>query len=172
MQFIENFRGKLPAVILPLAASLLSLLLIITGCGTTAQPDIEAVRQAIETQNARFAEAYNRGDAAGVAQIYTENARSLPPNKEMKQGREAVQESTEADFAMGVTDLSLTAVSVEVHGNTAYEIGKYTVNVAPAGQPVIRDSGKYVAIWKKQPDASWLIDVDIWNSSMPLPELQ
>ena len=32
------------------------------------------------------------------------------------------------------------------------------------------DTGKYVEIWRKQPDGKWLIAVDISNSDLPLPE--
>ncbi len=32
------------------------------------------------------------------------------------------------------------------------------------------DTGKYVEIWRQQPDGKWLLAVDISNSDLPLPE--
>jgi ketosteroid isomerase-like protein len=32
----------------------------------------------------------------------------------------------------------------------------------------VSDTGKYVEIWRKEPDGSWLIDQVIWNSDLPL----
>jgi ketosteroid isomerase-like protein len=41
----------------------------------------------------------------------------------------------------------------------------------PEGAPEpFQESGKYVVILQKQPDGSWLVVVDIWNSDLPLTE--
>ena len=49
-------------------------------------------RAAIEAAVKAFMEAINRGDAAEAALIYRADARVLPPNIEMLQGRQAAQE--------------------------------------------------------------------------------
>jgi ketosteroid isomerase-like protein len=36
----------------------------------------------------------------------------------------------------------------------------------PSGKP-INDRGKYLAVWKKQPDGTWKCVMDIWNSDLP-----
>ena len=132
--------------------------------------DAAALRSAIEAQNAKFAAAFNRGDGAGMAALYTENGRSMPPNSEPLQGREAIRTFTEAGAEMGLTDLTLSTVSLESSGNnTAYEIGTYTLKVPVPGKASMTDSGKYMAVWKKQADGSWKIHSDIWNSNLPLP---
>ncbi len=148
-------------------AVLLSLLLV--SCTGQQQVDTAAVRQAIDSQNAKFTAAYNRQDAAGVAALYTQNATALPPNGKMLQGRSAIKESNQAEFAMGLKDLQLSTVSLNVFGDHAHEIGKFTITLPPKGEEVMKDSGKYLVIWKKQADGTWLIDKDIWNSSVPLP---
>ncbi len=133
-------------------------------------PDPAVLRSAIDAQNAKFAAAFNRGDAAGVAAIYAENARSMPPNSEAVQGRKAIRKSNEEDLKMGLTDLTLSTISVESAGsNTAYEIGTYTMRVPVPGKTDMKDLGKYMAVWKKQADGSWKIHSDIWNSNLPLP---
>ena len=45
----------------------------------------------IEKANTKFEQAFNSGDSAAVAQMYTENAAVLPPDAEMAQGRAAIQ---------------------------------------------------------------------------------
>ncbi|MGB6866086.1 MAG: hypothetical protein WBE11_10380, partial [Candidatus Aminicenantaceae bacterium] len=52
--------------------------------------DVAQVRQSIEKANVRFGEAARSGDAAVLASLYTEDARILPPNSEMIQGREGI----------------------------------------------------------------------------------
>lgn len=133
--------------------------------------DTEAVRQAIEAQNAKFAAAFNSQDAAGVAAIYTVDATSLPPYRNMIQGRPLIEESNKYEFGLGLKNLRLGTVSLDVHGDIAHEVGEYIITIQPEGKEETEDSGKYMAIWKKQADGNWLIDKDIWNSSIPLPSM-
>lgn len=98
--------------------------------------DVATVRKAVEAQNAKFAAAYNRGDAAGVAAIYAPDAAVLPPNHEMVQGRPAIEEVF-SDMQMGASNLVLTTVDVQGSDDTAYEIGKYTITIKPEGQAEI-----------------------------------
>jgi len=48
------------------------------------------------------------------------------------------------------------------------QITKYTLTIQPEEGDAISDNGKYVEIWKRE-NGSWKMDVDIWNSSVPLP---
>lgn len=128
-----------------------------------------ALRKTIEAQSAKFTAAYNRQDAAGLAALYMEDARALPPNREMVQGRKAIADVFAEDFKMGAHDLKLTTVDVSAAGNTAYEIGTYTIKIKPEGQEAFGDKGKYLAVWKRQTDGTYLMHWDTWNSDMPMP---
>jgi hypothetical protein len=46
-----------------------------------------SVREAVETANASFGEAYNNGDAAKVAALYAEDAAVYPPDANRANGR-------------------------------------------------------------------------------------
>ena len=126
------------------------------------------VQQAIEDTDARFVEAYNRGDVASVAALYTDDAVLLPPNSETLRGRQAIQEFWNGAWQMGVREVMLQTVSVEDSGHLAYEIGAYTLKIQPEGGEATTDKGKYVVIWKRQADGSWKLAVDIWNTNFPL----
>jgi ketosteroid isomerase-like protein len=65
----------------------------------------------------------------------------------------------------GATGLTLTAVEVEAHGDTAHEVGTWVLK-AKDGTAV--DNGKYIVIWKKE-GGQWRLHRDIWNSSTPPP---
>ena len=50
----------------------------------------------------------------------------------------------------------------------AYELGTYAMTFeVPGGQSPVSDTGKYLAIWKKQADNSWKFHIDSWSSSQP-----
>jgi len=130
----------------------------------------KSLRTAIDAENATFMAAYNRGDAYAAAAHYTNDAHSLPPNSKMEKGRMAIQKSMEAMFRKnGKRKLELITKSVESNGNTAYEIGTYSLKMDMKGEAPISDLGKYMAVWKKQDDGNWKLFADIWNSSLPMP---
>ncbi|MFQ5823866.1 MAG: YybH family protein [bacterium] len=131
--------------------------------------DLVQLRKAIEETNAKFVEAFNQGDAAAVVALYTEDASILPPNNEMIQGREGVQQFWNGAMQMGIKNVALTTVDLNGSGNLVYEIGRYSLTIQPEGQEVMKDSGKYIVVWKHQEDGTWKLHTDIWNTSMPIP---
>jgi len=147
----------------------LGLSLALLSCAKPEEWDVATVRKAIEEGSAKWTEAYNRGDAAGVAALYTEDATAMPPNSEMVKGRQGIQGLWNNLMTMGVKDVKLTTTDVGGNGNTTYEIGNYSLTIQPEGQAAMTDSGKYVVVWKRQADGTWKLHVDIWNSNMPLP---
>lgn len=129
--------------------------------------DMAQVRQAIEEANVKFGEAVRLGDAAALAALYTEDAKLLPPNSEMILGKEGIGAFWAGGLRMGIKDVILTTVEVLGMGDIVCEIGKYDLTIQPEGQEAIKDSGKYLVIWKQASDGSWKLHADIWNTSMP-----
>jgi uncharacterized protein (TIGR02246 family) len=130
--------------------------------------DMAQVQQAIDEANVKFGEAVRAGDASALASLYSEDARLLPPNFEMIQGREGVQAYWAGGLQMGIKDVVLTTVDVMEMGDMVCEIGKAEVTVQPEGMETIQDVGKYVVIWKKAADGVWKLYVDIWNTNLSL----
>jgi uncharacterized protein (TIGR02246 family) len=138
------------------------------GCRGNAEPDIAAVRQAIEQTDRQWEQAFNRGDAAGVASLYTENGSLLPPNAEIAQGREAIQQSIQGFIDAGLKNIAFTTVDVGTSGDLAYEIGRYSLDIQPPGsEQTVTDRGKYVIVARRQSDGSWKLVTDIFNTSQP-----
>jgi uncharacterized protein (TIGR02246 family) len=111
-------------------------------------------------------ETFERGDAAGMATLYTENGQLLPPNTDIVSGRQGIQAFWQGAIDMGIKAMKLETTELEEHGDTAIAVGKYTLS--GEGDQVI-DSGKYVVILKQE-GGQWRLHRDIWNSSMPAPQ--
>ena len=62
--------------------------------------------------NHRFEQAFNRGNAAAVAALYTENATLLPPGADLMTGRQAAQSFWQATYGSGASNFLLNTVSV------------------------------------------------------------
>ena len=127
---------------------------------------MEETREAIRSANEKFMTAFKQGNVAEVANLYTENAKLLPPNNQMMTGTESIQAFWQGAMNMGVREAKLETVEVEAQGDTAYEIGRYTLAIKPRGGELLTDTGKYVVVWKKH-DGAWKLHVDIWNTNTP-----
>jgi uncharacterized protein (TIGR02246 family) len=121
------------------------------------------IREIIAAANEKFMAAFKRGDAAGLAALYTENGQVLPPNADFVTGKEAVQGFWQALFEMGIKAAKLEIVEVEGHGDTAIEVSTFTLFSA---EEQVIDKGKYIVIWKLD-EGKWKLHRDIFNSSMP-----
>ena len=124
------------------------------------------IRNAIASVNESFLSAFSRGDAAGLAATYTSNGQALPTNSDVIEGKIALQGFWQAVLDMGLKSGTLETVELELHGDTAIEVGKYTLQ-GSGGQTL--DEGKYLIVWKQE-GGQWKWHRDIWNSSMPAPE--
>jgi uncharacterized protein (TIGR02246 family) len=131
----------------------------------TAQPTGEA-REAIAAANQNFMASFARGDAAGMAALYTANGQLLPTHSDFITGTQAIQGFWQAVIDMGIKEATLETLEVEGQNEMAYEVGKFALR-GSAGQ--ILDRGKYVVIWKRE-GGRWKLHRDIWNTSMPATE--
>ena len=126
------------------------------------------VKAAIDASNKKFSEALAAGNAAGVAALHTEDAVLMPPNTEAVKGRPAIEKLFMAFVAAGIKGVTLTSQEVEAHGDTATELGAYSIKDA-TGKEI--DRGKYIVLWKRV-KGEWKLHRDIWNSNMPVPALK
>ena len=127
-----------------------------------------AIHETIVAANEEFMAAFNSGDAAGVAAFYTEDAQLLPPNADVMAGKEAIQAFWQGAMDMGCKECSLEIVELLENGDMVIEIGNYILIIQLAEGETITDKGKYLVVWKQE-DGAWRLDIDIWNSSLPVP---
>ena len=119
-----------------------------------------AQKAEIEAVNARWTEYFNKGDFAGIASLYTEDATAFPPGAAMVKGRAAIGEMWKA-MAEKVSDPKVTTLDVKPLGPSAVlEIG--TVSLKTKGPTPQEVTGKFVVVWEKV-GADWKLAVDIWN---------
>jgi len=121
-------------------------------------PEVHAVFHSLIEQ---FESAFTQGDAAGIASFYTENAMLLPPEADFVKGRQAIQAFWQMAIDMGIKGLKLDVIDVELHGDTAIEMSKYTLGSA---DNEVMEQGKGIVIWKSV-GGVWKLHRDIWNSS-------
>jgi len=154
-----------------ISALLLCAVSLLTACGTTppAQTAVAPADPApINDLRARFAAAYNAGDAAAVAELYTDDAVVMPDHHAAVVGKAAIQQYLQGLFAQYTANLTITPGDTEITGDLAHEHGTFAMTVTPkAGGNAMTDNGNYLVILRRQADGSWKIHHDIDNSSNP-----
>jgi uncharacterized protein (TIGR02246 family) len=124
--------------------------------------EVNAVAQA-------FHDGVANQDAAGLASLYAQDGRFLPPNMEPCEGRSAIQAAMQQLLDMGARSLDVEPLSVREAGDMTIEYGRYTLGIEPDGGAAVSDVGKYVVVHEAQRDGSTKIALDIFNSNAPLP---
>jgi uncharacterized protein (TIGR02246 family) len=136
---------------------------VVAGClSLVAMPALAQDKATIEKRNDAWTAAFNNGDAAAVAAMYTDDAYVLPPGAAIVRGRPAI-ESFWREAAQQLADAKLTTVDVLPLGpGAAREIGAVTLRTKT--QPPQEIVGKYAVIWLKV-GGDWKLAADIWNTN-------
>lgn len=117
----------------------------------------------ISAATAEWVKLYNAGNVAGVAALYADDAKVMPPNSDFVTGSKGISAVFQGMLDSGAKSITLTPIEVMGSGDTATEVGTYEV-MDKDGKSI--DKGKYMVHWKKVGSA-WKLHRDIWNSSMP-----
>ena len=125
--------------------------------------DIPGAKKIIDSTNAAFSALVAKGDSAGLAALYTTDAKVMMPNMPSASGRSQIQSGFGGMFAaMGPIDLRLTAVDVWGNDDMVIEEGSYVMS--KEGKEI--DRAKYIVLWKME-DGKWKLFRDIFNSDNP-----
>jgi uncharacterized protein (TIGR02246 family) len=116
--------------------------------------------------------ALNAGDADKWVAQFTEDGVQMPPNAPANFGKDMIKAWSQGMLSQFRTSFDLDVDEVKALDNWAFECGRYSIKMEPiAGGPAIEDTGKYITVYQKNPDDTWRMARDIWNSSRPLPEM-
>ena len=108
---------------------------------------------------AQWQSAFNSGDAAGVAALYTQDAMRAPPEAPLIRGRDAVREGLAENMGWKI---KLSAAGALMGPESGTSWGDFELTGTENGQPVTR-KGRWMNAMKKTADG-WRIYRDIWNA--------
>jgi uncharacterized protein (TIGR02246 family) len=139
-------------------------LVSVTAATAAGSPALSDVMEDIEAAQAAWEDAFNAGDAAAAAEaVFAEDARLLPPDGPVVEGREAIAAFWQGLMDAGVHSLDLGLIAVEVQGDAMIETGTWSVTAPnPEGGEVTLE-GKALVIWKQGEDGVWRMAQDMWN---------
>jgi uncharacterized protein (TIGR02246 family) len=151
---MENLKMKKLMTLFP-------LLLVISACGQDA-PSTDTA--ALETRSDAWIAALNAKDVDALVDLYTDDARLLPPGDAMTSGKDGVRAAFGGMIEAGIGG-ETKRIETTVLGNVGYIVGTFTLE---AGEELL-GTGKYIETWHRGDDGQWLISNDIFNND-PSPK--
>jgi ketosteroid isomerase-like protein len=130
-----------------------------------SQP-LDSEASAVARATAALLNAVNGSDIAGVLVVWSDEGILMPPHHPAVHGRVEIERYFERIFRKSRFRFSFTSSHIEVCGGIAFERVDYTVSVYPESGPQTRDAGKGLHVYRRQPDGSWKLALDIWNSDI------
>jgi ketosteroid isomerase-like protein len=117
----------------------------------------EAAIRAVLAEAMAIDKAPEKDFEAYVSTYYAEDGTIMPPNMPAVSGRAAMVAFFQAFPPYEKFEVKI--IQLEGQGDWAYARG---------AEAPVKDTGKYIEIWKKAPDGGWKVYLDIFNSDLPL----
>ena len=157
---------------LSLFVSCIALLALSWGCAKQTVPDTrEADERAVRECEIEASKALAAKNLESFISFFADDALGLYPNTPIITGKDALRQLWKTVFAIPGFAMSFQLVKVEVSrsGDLAWGHGTVTRTMNDATGKPVTGKGKYIIVYKKQPDGKWKVVADIGNSDLPMP---
>ena len=115
----------------------------------------------IQLKNNQFTEAHVIGDNTAIDTMFTQDAKSFPPNAEPVIGRSAISILTKKYIDSGVSEFYEETIELYGCEDMLIDQGNYIMKY---GKENTIEKGKYLNVWKKA-DGQWKIYSNMWNTN-------
>jgi ketosteroid isomerase-like protein len=129
---------------------------LLVACGRNATQEPTAAAADV---SAAWSKAFDSGNAAALAALYADDARSLPPEGGALVGRGQIESYWRGDIGEGGATTKLTTTDAVVQGDFLHVEGIYEVNGA---NDVGLAKGQYQQLWSRAPNG-WLLRREMWR---------
>jgi uncharacterized protein (TIGR02246 family) len=157
--FIRSRAFFKAAILLPL---------ILAGCQRSlAESDLDALNRLQKQVDS----AIIAGDTERYLTLITDDAVLMPPNGPAVSGKNAIGSWNRAmSSQFRIQDYASRDDEMVVTGDWAFRRATMNWTLTPtAGGAPVRDTGKFIIIYRRQQDGSWKVAGDIWSSNTAAP---
>lgn len=152
-----------------LIAILLPFAIVLGACQPQAGPLSDEDVATIRSLGPALDQLALSGDWSAFVGMFTEDGVLMPPNEALLQMSDFL--AWIEPVGMTVTEHKVEFVDVDGSGDIAYGRATYSERYTVEGvSEPIEDTGKILAVLRKQPDGSWLFSMWAWSSDLPLME--
>ena len=153
--------------VLAVVGALTGAAILFGGCATTGGEGSNEVPDELTKAMASYADFVNAGDAEGYLALWDDGGVQLPPGGPPVE-KKMLEPMVRNGFPAFRRTMTLDTQETVVAGDWAFGWCLYTNTMVPVagGDPVYVD-GKSLSIWRRQPDGSWKLYRDCFNSNVP-----
>ena len=140
-----------------------------TGCVQLgSRPSHDADLAAITAFNKRYLQAINDGDFASLSALTVEDHIMMVPNRPAIVGKKANDAANQRAFEQFRFSEQWVPLDTVIDGDLAYQRGTFTTAATPKqGGQGRASAGKFLRIYRRLPDHSWTMVIDMFNSDPP-----
>ncbi len=128
------------------------------------EAEVAAILEFLE----QYASTWDAGDIDVWVALWTDDGVQLPPGVPANVGKDQLRKWNGAALDQWTFETTIRNEEVGGSGDWAYARGSYTQTMTlKTGGELEYVDGKYMSILKRQPDGSWKLHRDIFNSNVP-----
>jgi len=145
-------------------------LLALTGCSSAPPDTHDADVKAIQATESAWAKDASTKDLEKFVAYYADEASVLLPNAPIFSGKDAIRGGlkpvlSDPNFAV---NWSSVKTDVAKSGELGYSQGTYTMTSSdPKTNAAMTEKGKYLTVYRKQPDGNWRAVEDTFMADAP-----
>src|SRR2546425_8345613 len=114
-----------------------------------------------------LAAAFRSRDVAKVMALIADDAVLLPPGRDLVGGRRDIEALVKDFLGKNTVELAFSSLGSSGTGNVGFDVGQYELTLKPEGGAKTKTRGKYLAVFKQDPEERWRLGYLSWNSSEP-----
>ena len=148
----------------------IGLVALAAACTKTVPDTRHADIKAVKDVEAAWVKDIATKDVDKFASYYSDDALFLMPNAPTVNGRENIKAALRPMLADPNFALTFQSTRAEASkgDDFVYTLGTYSMTVShPKDKTPVTDKGKYLTVFKKQPDGSWKAVADMISSDLP-----
>ena len=129
-----------------------------------ATDDRAALRRTDEEWSALAAQG---ADVDRIVSYWSDDAKVYPPGAPILEGKQAIRDFIAASLATPGFTVSWEPADVVVAPGESigYTAGRNRLTFPDSSGNLVTSAGRYVTVWRKDPDGAWKCVIDIWNNA-------
>lgn len=146
--------------------------LSLAACNPLTRDAAANEAESVKAADAALQQAVAANDLNKIMVHYADTAVLMPAAEPAISGKAAI--TKEWEHILAIPELENTSklarVEVAASNDLAYTMGSYRSRMMGESGVLVDEPGKWLSIWKKQPDGSWRIIVEAYNTDTPPPD--
>ena len=142
------------------------------GCAQPSERGEASEVDAVRAADAALQEAVAAKDLKTIVSFYADDAVLMPAAEPLVTGKSAI--AAEWGHILAIPDMQNASKLVRVEASSAndlaYTMGTYQSQMMGEDGRQVTEPGKWLSVWKKQPDGAWRIIIDTYNTDIPPPD--